>query len=165
MAWADAAWPAALGCGPGTYTSPHLLRFNERLAIDAAARSADAQLVAAFEAVEAARGDTSLTYFEFTTLACLLLMAPAADLDVAVLEVGLGGRLDTVNLVDADVAVITAIGLDHQAFLGPDRETIGREKAGILRAGRTLVCAEARAARQRAGNGPVRWVARCTARA
>jgi dihydrofolate synthase/folylpolyglutamate synthase len=133
-----------LGLDTGSYTSPHILRFNERLAINELAVS-DEQLVAGFEAVEAARGDVSLTYFEFTTLACLHLMA-ACDggngLDVAVLEVGLGGRLDTVNLVDCDVAVITAIGLDHQAFLGPDRDSIGAEKAGILRPGRPLVCAE-----------------------
>lgn len=131
----------ALGQRVGSYTSPHLLRFNERLLIDGVAVD-DAALVASFEAVEAARGATSLTYFEFTTLACLRLMAEA-ELDVAVLEVGLGGRLDTVNLVDANPAVITPIGLDHQQYLGADTETIGAEKAGILRPGQDLVLGQA----------------------
>ncbi|MEE4174840.1 MAG: folylpolyglutamate synthase/dihydrofolate synthase family protein [Xanthomonadales bacterium] len=139
VAWA-AATLSLLGKRQGTYTSPHLLRFNERVRIDGVPVDS-ATLVDAFEAVEAARQDTSLTYFEFTTLACFLVMS-RADLDVAVLEVGLGGRLDTVNLVDADVAVITPIGLDHQAYLGEDRYTIGREKAGILREGITLVTSE-----------------------
>lgn len=141
VAWTCAALDA-LGLRQGAYTSPHLLRFNERLRIGGEDIDDDS-LVAAFEAVEAARGDASLTYFEFTTLACLSIMA-RRDLDVAVLEVGLGGRLDTVNLVDADLAVITPIGLDHQAFLGDDRETIGREKAGILRPGIPVVAGEAR---------------------
>lgn len=140
VAWA-AATLSLLGKRQGTYTSPHLLRFNERLRIDGVSvESTD--LVEAFEAVEAVRKDVSLTYFEFTTLACLLIMAQS-DLDVAVLEVGLGGRLDTVNLVDPDIAVITPIGLDHQVYLGEDRYTIGREKAGILREGITLVTSEA----------------------
>ncbi|MDX1381677.1 MAG: folylpolyglutamate synthase/dihydrofolate synthase family protein, partial [Xanthomonadales bacterium] len=120
-----------LGHRAGTYTSPHLLRFNERVTVEGVSPGDDAW-IHAFERVEAARGDTSLTYFEFTTLAALLLLADAG-LDAAVLEVGLGGRLDAVNLVDADCAVITPIGLDHQEFLGNDRETIAREKAGILR--------------------------------
>lgn len=135
------ALAAALGHSTAAYTSPHLLQFNERLRLDGQPVE-DAALVRAFETVEAARGDISLTYFEFTTLACLKLAADAGP-DLAVLEVGLGGRLDTVNLVDADIAVITPIGLDHQAFLGPDRETIGGEKAGILRPGIPLVCSEA----------------------
>lgn len=139
VAWTDASLKT-LGYRTGVYTSPHLLHFTERLQLLGKSVSPEA-LVAAFEAVEAARGEVSLTYFEFTTLACLLLMS-RADLDMAILEVGLGGRLDTVNLVDADVAVITPIGLDHQAFLGNDRETIGREKAGILRVGQQCVCAE-----------------------
>ncbi len=139
VAWACAALDA-LDYRQGAYTSPHLLCFNERLRL--LGEMVDtATLLAAFEAVEAARGDTSLTYFEFTTLACFTVMA-GADLDVAVLEVGLGGRLDTVNLVDADVSVITPVGLDHQVFLGDDRETIGREKAGILRRRRPVVLAE-----------------------
>jgi dihydrofolate synthase/folylpolyglutamate synthase len=140
VAWMCAALDA-LGLSHGAYTSPHLLRFNERLRLQHREVDTDTQL-AAFETVEAAREDTSLTYFEFTTLACLHIMA-ASDLDVAVLEVGLGGRLDTVNLVDTDLAVITPIGLDHQAFLGEDRLTIGREKAGILRTGKPLVAGEA----------------------
>lgn len=141
VAWIGAALDA-LGLRHGAYTSPHLLRFNERLRL-AGRDVADDVLVEAFEAVESARGKTSLTYFEFTTLACLRIMADS-DLDTAVLEVGLGGRLDTVNLVDTDLAVITPIGLDHQAFLGEDRQTIGREKAGILREGRPLVAGEPR---------------------
>jgi len=98
----------------------------------------DAQLVAAFEAVEAARGDTPLTYFEYGTLAALWLFE-RERLDLAILEVGLGGRLDAVNIVDADVAVITTVDLDHQDWLGNDRETIGKEKAGIARAWKPLV--------------------------
>jgi len=138
------AWSCALleGLGRSTaaYTSPHLLEFNERLRLGKRVVS-DAELVAAFGRVETARATESLSYFEFTTLACLDLMHSAQP-DVAVLEVGLGGRLDTVNLVDADLAIIMPIGLDHQDYLGPDRETIGAEKAGILRAGIPLVCGE-----------------------
>ncbi|HEY5719467.1 MAG TPA: Mur ligase family protein, partial [Gammaproteobacteria bacterium] len=124
---------AAAGYRVGAYTSPHLLRFNERVRI-AGAEADDAALCAAFARVEAARGDTSLTYFEFTTLAALLLLAEA-PLDVALLEVGLGGRLDAVNLVDPDVAVLTPIDLDHAEWLGNDRDSVGREKAGIMRSG------------------------------
>lgn len=136
---ADALLRAA-GLHTGRYTSPHLLRFNERIVIDGQAVS-DGQLLAAFEAVDAARAGTDLTYFEFTTLAALWLFAQA-DLDAVVLEVGLGGRLDAVNLVDADVAVITSIDLDHQAWLGEDRDAIGYEKAGIARPGRPLLLGE-----------------------
>lgn len=139
VAWSNACL-MALGFRTGVYSSPHLLHFTERLQLLGETSTA-AALVEAFEHVEAARGNVSLTYFEFTTLACLWLMH-RAQLDVAILEVGMGGRLDTVNLVDADVAVITPVGLDHQAFLGNDRESIGREKAGILRAGQTFVSAE-----------------------
>ncbi len=124
----------------GAYTSPHLLRYNERVRIDGR-EADDAALVAAFEAVEAARGETSLTYFETGTLAALRLFE-AADLDLAILEVGLGGRLDAVNIVDADVAAITTVGLDHQDWLGDDREAIGHEKAGIARAWKPLVLGE-----------------------
>ncbi|HRQ66460.1 MAG TPA: bifunctional tetrahydrofolate synthase/dihydrofolate synthase [Xanthomonadaceae bacterium] len=124
----------------GAYTSPHLLRYNERIRIDGV-EADDADLVAAFSAIEDARGDTPLTYFEYGTLAALALFA-AADLDVALLEVGLGGRLDAVNIIDADVALITPIALDHQDWLGADREAIGREKAGIVRAGRPVVVAD-----------------------
>ena len=121
----------AAGWRTGAYTSPHLLRYNERVRIDGH-EADDASLVEAFDAVEAARGDTSLTYFEYGTLAALWLFDRAA-LDLAILEVGLGGRLDAVNLVDADVAVITTVDLDHQDWLGNDREVIGAEKAGIGR--------------------------------
>ena len=131
---------AASGHTVGAFTSPHFLRYNERIRIGGAEVS-DAALVRAFEAVEAARADIPLTYFEFGTLAALLLFAEA-DLDLAVLEVGLGGRLDAVNILDADVAVITTVDLDHQAYLGEDRETIGLEKAGILRPGKPCVLGE-----------------------
>ena len=126
----------------GAYSSPHLLRFNERIRINGQ-EVEDAQLIAAFEAVEQARGETSLTYFEFTTLAAFWLFKQA-DVEFALLEVGLGGRLDAVNLVDPDVAIITSVAVDHEAWLGSDREVIGREKAGILRAGKTFVCADPR---------------------
>ncbi|PIQ37039.1 MAG: bifunctional tetrahydrofolate synthase/dihydrofolate synthase [Lysobacterales bacterium CG17_big_fil_post_rev_8_21_14_2_50_64_11] len=132
---------AAAGLRVGAYSSPHLLRYNERLRIDGA-DVADGEWIAAFERVEAARGEVALTYFEFGTLAALDILA-RTGLDLAVLEVGLGGRLDAVNLIDADVAVITSVALDHQALLGADRERIGHEKAGIMRAGRPVVLAEA----------------------
>ncbi|HEU0152983.1 MAG TPA: bifunctional tetrahydrofolate synthase/dihydrofolate synthase [Arenimonas sp.] len=134
------AMARAAGLKVGAFTSPHLLRYNERIRIDGV-DAADDALVAAFEAIEAARGEIPLTYFEFGTLAALLLFADAG-LDLAILEVGLGGRLDAVNLIDADVAVITTVDLDHQDYLGPDRESIGAEKAGILRAGKPCVLAE-----------------------
>lgn len=123
--------------GVGAYTSPHLLRYNERLRLQGEP-VADADWVVAFEAVEAARGPTTLSFFEFGTLAALWLMQ-RAELDVALLEVGLGGRLDAVNSVDADVAIVTTIGLDHQDYLGSDLDSIGAEKAGIARVGRPLV--------------------------
>ena len=124
----------------GVYTSPHLVRFEERCRLDGAAVSADA-LVPHFEAVEAARGAVSLTYFEFTSLAIMRLLSQA-PLDLAVLEVGLGGRLDAVNIVDTDCAVITSIDIDHTFYLGTDREQIGFEKAGIMRAGRPAVVSD-----------------------
>lgn len=124
----------------GSYTSPHLQRYNERVRIDGAEAS-DAALCEAFTAIDAARGDVPLTYFEFGTLAALWLFA-RDRVDVAVLEVGLGGRLDAVNLIDPDLALITSIDLDHQDWLGTDRETIGYEKAGIMRAGRPAVCGD-----------------------
>ncbi|HWS78463.1 MAG TPA: bifunctional tetrahydrofolate synthase/dihydrofolate synthase [Thermomonas sp.] len=127
----------AHGWKVGTYTSPHLLRYHERVRIDGADAD-DAALVAGFEAVEAARGDISLTYFEYGTLCALWLFA-REKLDLAVLEVGLGGRLDAVNLVDADAAIITTVDLDHQDWLGEDIEAIGFEKAGIARAFKPLV--------------------------
>ena len=127
----------AAGLKVGAFTSPHLLRYNERVRIDGVDAS-DADLVAAFHAIEAARGEISLTYFEAGTLAALWLFE-RANLDMAVLEVGLGGRLDAVNIVDADCAVITTVDLDHQDWLGNDIETIGFEKAGIARAWKPLI--------------------------
>lgn len=129
------------GLRVGAYTSPHLLAYNERIRIDGLEVD-DASLIASFERIEAARGATLLTYFEFGTLAALDLFA-RAGLGVAVLEVGLGGRLDAVNIVDADVAVVTTVDLDHMEWLGPDRDSIGREKAGIARAGRPVIVGEA----------------------
>ncbi len=128
------------GYRTGVYTSPHLVHFEERCRLSGQSASPEA-LAEAFAAVEAVRGETSLTYFEFSTLAILWLLA-RTPLDAVVLEVGLGGRLDAVNVVDADCAIITSIDLDHMALLGPDRETIGREKAGILRAGRPAVVSD-----------------------
>ncbi|HEX4894783.1 MAG TPA: bifunctional tetrahydrofolate synthase/dihydrofolate synthase [Solimonas sp.] len=130
----------AAGYPTGLYTSPHLLHYRERIRIDGVPAD-DASLCRAFAAVEAARGEVALTYFEFGTLAALWLFREAG-VQVQVLEVGLGGRLDAVNLVDADAALLTNVGLDHQDWLGPDRESIGREKAGIFRAGRPAVIAE-----------------------
>ncbi|WP_028839598.1 bifunctional tetrahydrofolate synthase/dihydrofolate synthase [Thermomonas fusca] len=127
----------AQGLRVGAYTSPHLLRYNERVRIDGH-DVGDAALVEGFEAVEAARGDTPLTYFEYGTLCALWLFA-RAGLDLAVLEVGLGGRLDAVNIVDADAAIVTTVGLDHQDWLGGDIEAIGFEKAGIARGFKPLV--------------------------
>ena len=126
----------------GTYTSPHLVHFEERLRLNGAAVDAT-DLVGAFEAVERARAETgrSLTYFEFSTLAILDVMS-RSGLDVAILEVGLGGRLDAVNIVDPDCAVITSVDLDHMEFLGSDRESIGREKAGIMRTARPVVVSD-----------------------
>ncbi len=122
------------------YTSPHLLDFNERARIDGESVS-DAALIEQFEAVEAVRGDVSLTYFEFTTLAILRLFA-GVRLDAAVLEIGLGGRLDAVNLIDADAAIVTSVDLDHMDYLGTTRAAIGLEKAHIYRAGRPAICSD-----------------------
>ena len=124
----------------GLYTSPHLLHFNERARINGE-QASDEALCTNFEAIEAARQDVSLTYFEFTTLAILKYFADAG-LDAVILEVGLGGRLDAVNLIDADVAIITSVDLDHQDYLGDTREKIGFEKAGIYRSGRTAICSD-----------------------
>ena len=121
----------------GRFTSPHLVRYNERICIDGREAS-DADLVASFERIEAARGATTLTFFEYNTLAALDLFT-RANVDVAVLEVGLGGRLDATNIVDADVGVVCSIGLDHVEWLGDSLEQIGREKAGIFRAARPAV--------------------------
>ena len=124
----------------GAYTSPHLLRYNERVRIDGKDVD-DASLVAGFNAVEDARGDTALTYFEYGTL-CALWLFQQAGLDLAVLEVGLGGRLDAVNIIDADVAVITTVDIDHADWLGADREAIGQEKAGIIRGWKPVILGE-----------------------
>ena len=128
------------GFRTGLYTSPHLLRYNERVRIDGQEVD-DATIVRAFERIEQVRGDISLTYFEFGTLAAALIFQQAL-VDALILEVGLGGRLDAVNIFDADCAVIVSIDLDHMAFLGNDREAIGREKAGIMRPGKPVICAD-----------------------
>lgn len=124
----------------GLYTSPHLLDFNERARVNGELAS-DEALTEQFAAVEASRGDVSLTYFEFTTLAILRLFAQA-QLDAVILEVGLGGRLDAVNVIDADVAIVTSVDIDHTEYLGNTREQIGFEKAGIFRPGRTAICGD-----------------------
>jgi dihydrofolate synthase/folylpolyglutamate synthase len=126
-----------LGAHTGLFTSPHLVRYNERIRV-AGAEVSDAELISAFERIEAARGATTLTFFEYNTLAALLIFA-ARGVDVAVLEVGLGGRLDATNLIDADVAVLASVGFDHRDWLGDTLELIGAEKAGIFRAQRPAV--------------------------
>lgn len=128
------------GYSVGCYTSPHLIRYNERVRINRVEAS-DAELCAALAAVETARGDTPLTYFEFGTLAAIWLFA-RKGVDAAVLEVGLGGRLDAVNVFDADVAVLTSVALDHMDYLGDTREAIGYEKAGIFRHGHPAIVAD-----------------------
>ena len=130
----------AAGYKTGLYTSPHLLRYSERVRV-AGAEASDADLVRAFERVDAARGDISLTYFEFGTLGAMAQFTDAG-VDVAILEVGLGGRLDAVNVFDADAAVVTSVDLDHMDYLGDTREKIGFEKAGIYRTGRPAICAD-----------------------
>jgi len=130
----------AEGYRVGCYTSPHLLRYNERVRIDGKDVS-DEALVAGFNAVEAARGDTPLTYFEHGTLAAWAVFCVEKP-DVIILEVGLGGRLDAVNVIDADCALVTSVALDHMDYLGDTREAIGFEKAGIFRAGRPAVCGD-----------------------
>ena len=130
----------AQGLKVGVYSSPHLLRYNERVLIDGQEAS-DERLCEAFAAVEAARGDISLTYFEMGTLAAFWLFCQT-QLDAVVLEVGLGGRLDTVNVVDADLALVTSIGVDHVDYLGDTRELVAFEKAGIFRQGKPAVCGD-----------------------
>jgi dihydrofolate synthase/folylpolyglutamate synthase len=130
----------ALGLRAGAFTSPHLIRYHERIRVDGA-EATDAELIAAFEAIETARGATTLTFFEFNALAALLVFR-ARRVDVAVLEVGLGGRLDAVNIVDAEAAIVCSIGLDHADWLGTDIEAIGREKAGVFRNGSIAVLAD-----------------------
>ena len=136
VAFAEAILQAA-GYRTGCYTSPHLLHYNERIRVDQTAVEDD-RICDVFERVDQARGDIPLTYFEFGTLAALLIFADVR-LDAVILEVGLGGRLDAVNLIDSDVALITSIGLDHQDWLGNDIEAIGAEKAGIMRPNRPAV--------------------------
>ena len=128
------------GLSVGVYSSPHLLRYNERVVVNGLEASDD-ELCQAFAAIEVARGEISLTYFEMGTLAAFWLFERAA-LDAVVLEVGLGGRLDAVNLVDADLALITSIGLDHADWLGDTRESVAFEKAGIMRAGKPALCGD-----------------------
>jgi dihydrofolate synthase / folylpolyglutamate synthase len=125
------------GYRTGSLTSPHLLRYNERVRLDGA-QASDEQLIGVFERIERARGRTTLTFFEYNTLAALLLFAEAR-VDVALLEVGLGGRLDATNVVDADVGVLCSVGLDHRDWLGETLDEIGAEKAGIFREGRPAV--------------------------
>ena len=128
------------GYRTGLYIKPHLVHFEERCRIGGQSVAAD-ELLPHFQAVETARGEIPLTYFEFTTLAIMRALS-LAPIDVAILEVGLGGRLDAVNAIDGDCALITSIDLDHMDYLGPDRESIGFEKAGILRAGRPAVLSD-----------------------
>jgi dihydrofolate synthase / folylpolyglutamate synthase len=131
----------ALGKRCGRFTSPHLTRYNERICIDGVEAS-DQQLIASFSRIDAARGDITLTFFEYNALAALDQFA-RASVDVAVLEVGLGGRLDATNIIDADVSVVCSIGIDHVDWLGHSIEQIGREKAGIFRSGRPAVLGSA----------------------
>lgn len=131
---------SAAGYRVGLYTSPHLIRYNERVRIDGAEAS-DEALVQAFSEVEAARGDTALTYFEYGTLAAWALFA-RSFVDVVILEVGMGGRLDAVNVFEPDLAIVTSVALDHMDFLGDTREAIAFEKAGIYRAARPALCAD-----------------------
>ena len=128
------------GLKTGLYTSPHLVAYNERVSIDGQLAT-DRQLCEAFVEIDLARAEISLTYFEFGTLAAMLLFK-RAGMDAWVLEVGLGGRLDAVNIIDPDVAVVTSIDLDHQEYLGDTRDAVGFEKAGILRQGKSLICSE-----------------------
>ncbi|TDR45471.1 dihydrofolate synthase/folylpolyglutamate synthase [Pseudomonas brenneri] len=135
-----AALLQAQGLKVGVYSSPHLLRYNERVQLNGV-EATDEQLCEAFAALDAGRGDTSLTYFEMGTLAAFWLFE-REQLDAVVLEVGLGGRLDTVNVVDADLALITSIGVDHTDYLGDTRESVAYEKAGILRPGKPALCGD-----------------------
>jgi len=139
VAMLDAIYSAA-GYSVGTYTSPHLLRYNERIRINGV-ECDDGVLCRAFETIDQARDDISLSYFEFGTLAALVILAQAQP-DVVVLEVGLGGRLDAVNIIDADVALISSIAVDHQAWLGSDRDSIAYEKTGIFRPGQYAICGD-----------------------
>jgi dihydrofolate synthase / folylpolyglutamate synthase len=130
----------AAGYRVGLYIKPHLVHFEERCRVNGASVAADA-LLPHFEAVEAARGTTTLTYFEFTTLVIMRCLSEQ-PLDLVILEVGLGGRLDSVNAIDTDCAIVTSIDLDHTEYLGPDRESIGREKAHIMRKGKPAIVSD-----------------------
>lgn len=131
----------AAGYSVASYTSPHLMHYRERVRLNGSGAT-DETLIAGFENVDAACEDTKLTYFEYGTLAAIDIFQ-RNDIDVAILEVGLGGRLDAVNAFDSDVAVVTSVGIDHSEWLGDNRESIGREKAGIFRAGQPAVCGDA----------------------
>src|ERR1700749_3315065 len=141
VSFAEAMLRAA-GHSVGAYVSPHLLRYNERVRVDGVDVS-DAEFCESFQSIDGARGGLRVTYFEFGTLAAIDILS-RRGVSAAVLEVGLGGRLDAVNALDADVALVASIGLDHQEWLGPDRESIGREKAGIFRSGRPAICGDRR---------------------
>lgn len=130
----------AAGYKVGTYSSPHLLAYNERIRLNGEPAD-DSAIIEQFARIDAARGDITLSYFEFSTLAAMLLFE-ARGVDVAILEVGLGGRLDAVNMIDADCAIVTSVDLDHQQYLGDDREQIGWEKAHIFRRGRPAICSD-----------------------
>lgn len=130
----------AAGYRVGLYTSPHLIRYNERIRVNGL-EADDAMLCAAFERIDRARGNISLTYFEFGTIAAMDIFRHS-NIDIAIMEVGMGGRLDAVNMLDANVAVISTIDIDHEQWLGSDRESIGREKAGIFRPMRPAICAD-----------------------
>ena len=130
----------AAGYRTGAYTSPHILRYNERLRVDGS-EATDEEFCTAFERIDGVRGDTSLTYFEFGTLAALDILG-RHGVDVAVLEVGMGGRLDAVNAIDPEAALVASVGLDHQEWLGNDRESIGFEKACIYRPGKPALCGD-----------------------
>ncbi|WP_430462306.1 bifunctional tetrahydrofolate synthase/dihydrofolate synthase [Thalassolituus sp. LLYu03] len=156
-----AALLRAQGLKVGVYCSPHIHRYNERVTVDGAEVS-DEQLCASFRAVEAVRGDTSLTYFEFGTLSALWCFAEQ-NVDACVLEIGLGGRLDAVNMVEPDVSVVTSIGLDHQAWLGNTLNEIAYEKVSIARSGQYLICGQPNPperARATADAIGARWLAR-----
>lgn len=139
VSYLEAIYSAA-GLRTGTYTSPHLQRYNERIRIGRS-EATDADIMRAFAHIDAARGDVTVTYFEYGTLAAMQLFHRHA-VDVAIMEVGIGGRLDAVNVFDADVALVTTVDIDHRKWLGDDREAIGREKAGIFRAARPAISAE-----------------------
>src|SRR5690554_1871492 len=131
---------SAGGYKVGAYTSPHLVDYNERIRLNGQFAT-DEQITSQFDRIEKARGTTSLSYFEFSTLAALLLFEQQ-NVEIAILEVGLGGRLDAVNIVDADCAIITSIDIDHSDYLGTTRDQIAWEKAHIFRAGRPAICAD-----------------------